>query len=113
MGRSGALKPSRILTPSSQGSQRFCMSRLLNSTCFLISTCFILNYFNGSVFRLIAIKDVLLLDRNYPTLRGAKIAFKRLCQNFAWGEDVAAKWSHFYPPDQDWIQKMLTIAEKG
>jgi len=113
MGRSGALKPSSGSIPTYQGSQSLCITRLINSTFFSIDTCFILRDFHGSVYRLIAIHHCLLADRNYPTLRGAKIAFKRTFRDFAWGEDVEAEWSHFYPPDQDWIQEMLSIADKG
>ncbi len=90
------------------------ISRLLNSTHYFISTCFIMKTIpNGVYYRLLVIHDSVLADRNYPTLRGAKIAFKKQFKHLAWSNDVPAEWSPFYPPDQDWIEKMLPTAESG
>lgn len=99
MGRSGSLKP----------ASGFVITRLINSTYYSIRTCFILKTINTAEFyRLLVIHDNVLADRNYPTLRGAKIAFKNQFKKFAWREDIAAEWSHFYPPDRDWLDKMLS-----
>jgi len=94
--------------------QKAVISRLLNSIHYSISTCFIMKTTaNGVSYRLLVIHDSVLADRNYPTLRGAKIAFKRQFKHLAWRDDLPAEWSHFYQPEQDWIEKMLPTAKSG
>jgi hypothetical protein len=93
-------------------NQKVCISRLVNSVYFYIGTCFIMNM--PEEYRLIAIhKKTILFDKNYRTLRGARIAFRKQFKNLAWNDDVVAEWSHFYQPDRDWIDKMLSITENA
>jgi hypothetical protein len=95
-------------------NQKVAISRLMNSTYYSIRTCFIMKTItNGVVYRLVAIHDNVLADRNYLTFREAKNAFQKMFKNFAWDEDIAAEWSQFYPPDLDWIEEMLSTAENG
>ena len=97
---------------SFQGNRRVNISRLINSVYFSIGTCFIMNM--PEEYRLIAIhKKTILFDKNYRTLRGARIAFSKQFKNLAWTDDVVAEWSHFYPPNRDWIDEMLSIAKNA
>jgi hypothetical protein len=94
--------------------QKVVISRLLNSTHYYISTCFIMKTIaNGVSYRLLIIHDSVLADRNYPTLRGAKIAFKKQFKHLTWSDDLPAEWSPFYTPDQEWIEAMLSTAGKS
>ena len=112
MGHSGDFNPTTGLT---HYNQKVFISRLLNSVFYYIGTCFILKLnTTDEAYRLLAIHGKkVLADRNYPTLRGARIAFSKQFKNDAWRDDVVSEWSHFYPPDREWIEKMLSIAEKG
>ena len=111
MGHSGDFNPTTGLT---HYNQKVFISRLLNSVFYYIGTCFILKLnTTDEAYRLLAIHGKkVLADRNYPTLRGARIAFSKQFKNDAWRDDVVSEWSHFYPPDREWIKKMLSIAEK-
>jgi len=42
-----------------------------------------------------------LTDKNYRTLRGAKIAFQKIYSNKAWKEGVKADWTHPSPGNYD------------
>jgi hypothetical protein len=89
------------------------ISRLTNSIYYSVGTCFIMTM-TDEAYRLLAIHEKKVLAyRNYTTLRGARISFSRQFKNLAWRDDVVSEWSHFYPPDRDWIENMLSIAEKG
>ena len=90
------------------------ISRLLNSIFYSIATCFIMTMKEGDCYRLLAIHgETVLIDKSFRTLRGARIAFTKQFQNLAWNDDVVAEWSHFYQPDRDWIDKMLSITENA
>jgi hypothetical protein len=107
--RSGVINPT---TEPIHSNQKVFISRLLNSVFYSIGTCFIMRMtMTDEVYRLMAIHEKkVLADGNYPTLRGARIAFRKKFKNRAWSDDVVSEWSHFYPPDRDWIEEMLSIA---
>ena len=96
------------------------ISRLTNSIYYFIDTCFIMDLSGTDQeknrYRLLAFHEdekKIFVDKYYPTLRGARIAFTRQFKNMAWTDDVVAEWSHFYPPNRDWIDKMLSIDENS
>lgn len=94
-----------------QAYQAGVISSLINSVYFTIGTCFIMFISASKEFRLLAVfGDTVLFDCVYHTLRGARIAFMRKFKSRAWYDDVAAEWSHFYTPDQDWIEEHLSLA---
>jgi hypothetical protein len=67
-------------------------------------------------YRLLAFhesKRKIFVDKYYPTLRGARIAFTRQFKNMAWSDEVLPQWTYLYPPDQDWIDEMLSIADRN
>ena len=94
------------------------ISRLTNSIHYLIDTCFIMDV-SGTAqgknrYRLLAFheeQNKIYTDKYFPTLRGARIAFTRQFKNMAWSDEVSANWSDLYPPDNDWIEEMLSIVE--
>jgi hypothetical protein len=116
MGYPGDLNPTTAPFHAGHANQKVFISRLVNSVYYSISTCFImeLTMTNQVEYRLLAIhKKKVLTDRNYRTLRGARIAFEKQFKKMAWRDDVAAEWSHFYPPNRDWIEEKLAAAEKA
>jgi hypothetical protein len=69
---------------------------------------------NEDFFRILAIhKKTVLFNRIYRTLRGARISFMKQFQKMAWSDKVVAEWTDLYPPDRDWIEKMLSIADRN
>ena len=98
--------------------QEVTISRLTNSIHYLIDTCFIMEV-SGTAqvknrYRLLAFheeENKIFVDKYFPTLRGARIAFKRQFKNRACIDNMSANWSDLYPPDRDWIDDMLSIVE--
>jgi hypothetical protein len=96
------------------------ISRLTNSIHYFIDTCFIMDL-SGTAqgknrYRLLAFheeENKIFVDKYYPTLKGARIAFNRQFKNLAWSDKVLPQWTILYPPDRDWIDKMLSIAENA
>ncbi|UCH92703.1 MAG: hypothetical protein JSV88_20735 [Candidatus Aminicenantes bacterium] len=82
--------------------------RLINSIFYFIDCVFIMELVSG--YRLVGIhlKNV-LFDREYPGLKGAKIAFSKLNKKKAWSEDVEALWSYAYEPYSQWYEEKLKI----
>jgi hypothetical protein len=94
------------------------ISRLTNSIYYFIDTCFIMDLSvtaqGKNKYRLLAFHEKenrIFADKCFPTLRGARISFSKQFKNMAWNDDVSANWSDLYPPDHDWIDNMLSIAE--
>jgi hypothetical protein len=96
------------------------ISRLANSIYYYIDTCFIMDL-SGTAqgknrYRLLAFHESekkIFVDKYYPTLRGARIAFRKKFKNMAWSDEVVSEWSHFYPPDRDWTDYMLSTVENA
>ena len=80
------------------------ISMLINSICYFIECAFILRSKNN--YRLVVLQHSrVLLDMNYPTNRGCRIAFGKIFKDRAWDERVTPSWSHFYNPDKDWLEE--------
>lgn len=108
---SGEINP--IIDITDNRRNQVIISRLVNSFLYSIRTCFIMKNPEEESFRLLAIHEKrILADKSFRTVRGAKIFFFKKFKNRAWRKDVDAEWSYFYPPDLDWIEKMLSNAEK-
>ena len=113
MGYSGDFNPTTGPGPI-HFNKKVLISRLINSIYYFISTCFI--FTEGDYYRLLAIREYdgkILIDKRFRTLKGARIAFTKQFQSLAWGDEVVAEWSHFYPPNREWIDEMLSIAENA
>ena len=94
------------------------ISRLINSIHYLIDTCFIMDLSGTSQgknrYRLLAFHEEqkkIFADKCFPTLRGARISFSKQFKNMACIDNLSANWSDLYPPDHDWIDKMLSIVK--
>jgi hypothetical protein len=80
------------------------ISMLINSVYYFIECVFILDFHDH--YRLVALHGgKVLIDANYETIRGARIAFSKLYGDKAWSKEVKAKWSRFYDPDACWLEE--------
>ncbi len=52
-----------------------------------------------------------LVNKDYETLKGAKIAFHKLFNKKAWKTDIKAKWSHFYDPESQWLEEKTKVTK--
>ena len=88
------------------------ISMLINSIYYFIECVFIMRAQNK--YRLVVLQHRrVLLDQDYPSERGCRIAFTRLFKEKAWDETIKAKWSHFYDPDKEWLEEKQRRIEKG
>lgn len=82
------------------------VSLLVNSIYYFIECVFILKY--PAHFRLVALhRGHVLVDQNYRTFKGAKIAFTRMYRYKAWREGVDPEWSPFYSPESKWFDRRV------
>jgi hypothetical protein len=80
------------------------ISILINSIHYFIECVYILRSKNK--YRLVVLQHSrVLLDKEYPTANGGRIAFARLFKYKAWDETIKAKWSHFYDPEKEWLDE--------
>lgn len=79
---------------------------LTNSPIYFLDYVFIAFEENG--YRLVASqRDVLVHNRSYKTLKGAKIAFVKTFQYLAYFPELHPDWSHPYQPDKMWLDSRL------
>ncbi|UCH95153.1 MAG: hypothetical protein JSV88_33590 [Candidatus Aminicenantes bacterium] len=87
-----------------KGEEQPEISMLINSVHYFIDCVYIRREKNN--YRLVALHNRRVLwDKQYPTLKGCKIAFQKQFKEKAWQEGVKAEWSPFYPPDKVWLGK--------
>jgi hypothetical protein len=86
------------------------ISSLLNAVHYYVDCAFIIRLKNK--YRLVAFfHSQVLFDKYYPTERGSRIAFQKMFKDQACKEGVKAIWSHYYPPDQDWMEEKQSYLE--
>lgn len=89
------------------GEAREMITLLANSVHFFLECVFIVVYKDR--YRLVvSVKEQLLTDQSYKTLRGARIAFHRLYRNYAFKRDIKPVWTPFYFPLEKWLQLKLS-----
>ena len=98
------LKQQQSIFQELNPGEKTVISRLINSIYYFIDCVFILKI--KDKYRLVVRHNgVVLCDNYYTTERGGKIAFDKLFKDKAWSEDIQAQWSHFYDPDNDWLEE--------
>jgi hypothetical protein len=86
------------------------ISRLNNSIHYFVYCAFIIKLKNK--YRLVALhKQRVLCDCYFLSYEECQIAFDKLFKEKTWKEGVKADWSHFYPPDQNWLAKKQSYLE--
>lgn len=82
------------------------ISTCSNKIIFFLHDVFILKTPDSDKYRLLVIfHKKILIDKLFPTIRGARISFSK--RFHAW---IKPNWSHFYPPDIQWLYQRLKIA---
>lgn len=77
---------------------------LINSAFYFINWVFIVKR-NVSYRLIVNHNGKLLMDKDYRTLRGAKIAFSKLFKHRNWEKNVKAEWSRLFEPESQWLKK--------
>jgi hypothetical protein len=92
------------------------IQRLKNSIYFGVPMVFV--FFDENRYRLIGINENknVLIDRDYNTLRGAKIAFSKSFQQYAFSysgkQKVRGIWSHTYNAEWAWLKRILDVCNR-
>ncbi len=85
------------------------ISMLLNAIHFFLDCVFIIH--SHRQYRLLVLmSDNILLDQQYTSLKGAKIAFQKFYGHQACLEGVKARWNE-YIPESWWIKKKMQILD--
>ena len=84
-------------------------SVLFNANLYFLH--YVVIVITGEKYRLLVILDNRVLwDKEYKTVKGARIAFNKLFKERAWHAVKKSLWSPFFPPDNDWLQEKLNLA---
>ena len=107
------MRKSEVPRPQSKAAResQTTISRLLNSIYYFLDCVFIV--FSEENYRLVILHyDKVIMDADYHTLRGAKIAFAKYFGERAWAEDVHPQWSYSYRPDRRWFDEKLALLKR-
>jgi hypothetical protein len=82
------------------------ISTLINAAYYFLQNVFIL--LKKDTCRLVVLNNNRLLhDRDYRTMKGARIAFQKKFGHKAWKDGIKNDWSPPYPPDTRWLRKKI------
>ncbi len=102
----------RQMTEDREKLEIIMISRLINSMHYLIDCVFI-----GVLkdkFRLVVLQhQEVLYDMYFRSFEKCERAFDEIFRHKACSEEITAKWSHLYPPDQDWLAKKQSYLENN
>jgi len=105
-------KQQQTIRQETNTEENIMISMLINSIHYFIDCVFILQLKNK--YRLLVLQQSrVLFDKEYPTEIGCRIAFGKLFKDKAWSEETNAEWSHFYDPDEDWLEEKQSRLETG
>jgi len=86
--------------------ERPVISFLLTCYLYFFDCVFILK--DGPFFRLVVNhRGQVLTLKTYRTLAGAKTAFSHSYRQTAFKSGIKNHWSHFYPPEKQWLKKKM------
>jgi hypothetical protein len=91
-------------------TQEIEISMLLNAIHYFLDCVFIIH--SHRQYRLLVfLSDSILLDQQYTSLKGAKIAFQKFYGHQACLEGIKARWDE-YIPESWWIKKKMEILDR-
>ena len=91
-------------------NQEIEISMLLNAIHYFLDCVFIIH--SHRQYRLLVfLSDKILVDQQYTSLKGAKIAFQKFFGDKACLEGIKARWDE-YIPESWWIKKKMEILDK-
>ncbi len=103
---SGQLKS----VPTVKNDQEIEISILLNAIHYFLDCVFIIH--SRSRYRLLAfLKDNILLDQQYTSIKGAKIAFQKFYGHQVCLGGLKARWDE-YIPESWWLKKKMEILDR-
>jgi hypothetical protein len=93
--------------PTNKRNQEIEISMLMNAIHYFLDCVFIIHSFRQ--YRLLVfLSDNILLDQQYTSLKGAKIAFQKFYGHQACIEGIKARWDE-YIPENSWIMKKMDL----
>lgn len=99
-----------IKFPPGKRNQGIEISMLLNAIHYFLDCVFIIH--SHRQYRLLVfLSDNILLDQQYTSLKGAKIAFQKFYGHQACIEGIKARWDE-YIPESWWIKKKMEILDR-
>lgn len=99
----------RLRVPFDKRNQEAEISMLLNAIHFFLDCVFIIH--SHRQYRLLVfMSDNILLDQQYTSLKGAKIAFQKFYGHQTCLEGIKARWDE-YIPESWWIKKKMQILD--
>ena len=88
------------------------ISALINANFYYLQCAFIIT--SVDEYRLLVIRrNQVLWDKNYKSLRGAKIAFAHRFSDRVGDFFKKNQWSHHYDPENDWLMDKLNLTNNG
>ena len=93
--------------PIDKRNQEIEISMLLNAIHYFLD-CVIIIHSHRQYRLLVFQSDNILLDQQYTSLKGAKIAFQKFYGHHACLESIKARWDE-YTPESWWINKKMGI----
>ena len=92
--------------PYPENNENTLISRMINSVFYFLKFAFILK--EGNHYRLVVIQHRnKIIDMNYKTLKGAKIACIKMLRNRFKNNQMKPLWSFLYPADEKWLKDKL------
>jgi len=93
-----------------KNNQKIEISMLLNAIHYFLDCVFIIH--SHRQYRLLVfLSDNILVDQQYTSLKGAKIAFQKFFGHQACLESIKARWDE-YIPESWWIRKKMEILDR-
>ncbi len=84
------------------------ISILINAIFYFIERVFIIKNPEREGCRLVVMQNRRVkVYEDYETVRGARIAFNRMFKRKAWKSGIKPDWSHFFDPDEQWLDEKL------
>ncbi|MGD2091395.1 MAG: hypothetical protein PVH61_34780 [Candidatus Aminicenantes bacterium] len=100
-----------VKVPTGKNPQEIKISMLLNAIHYFLDCVFIIH--SHKKYRLLVfMSDTILLDQQYTSLKGAKIAFQKFYGHQACLEGIKARWDE-YMPESWWIKKKMEILHRN
>ena len=96
--------------PIDKRNQEIEISMLLNAIHYFLDCVFIIHA-HRQYRLLVFMSDNILLDQQYTSLKGAKIAFQKFYGHQACIEGINARWDE-YIPERWWIKKKMEILDR-
>jgi len=96
--------------PIDKRNQETEISMLLNAIHYFLDCVFIVHA-HRQYRLLVFMSDNILLDQQYTSLKGAKIAFQKFYGHQACIEGINARWDE-YIPESWWIKKKMEILDR-